>query len=103
MFGLALPNPAGLQIDYLLRAFGLWFLAGIFLLIAMYGFHSIRSFRRQEQRKQAHAHDTDRLSKQMILRKMQGANDKELVELLVAYLEKFHTKSSAHSLSSLLA
>ena len=48
-------------------------------------------------------HDTNRLSKQMFLRKMQGANDKELVELLVAYLEKFHTKSSAHSLSSLLA
>ena len=103
MFGMALPNPAGLQIDFFLRVFGLRFLAGIFLLIAIYGFHSVRSYRRQELRRQAHSHDTDRLSKQMILRKMQGANDKELVELLVAYLEKFHTKSSAHSLSSLLA
>ena len=103
MFGMALPNPAGLQFDFLLRMFGLRFVAGIFLLIAIYGFHSVRSYRKQELRKQAHAHDTDRLSKQMIRHKIQGANDRELVELLVAYLEKFHTKSSAHSLSSLLA
>ena len=103
MFGLALPNPAGLQIDYLLRVFGLRFLAGIFLLIAIYGFHSVRSYRRQELKKQANHYDTDRLSKQIFLRKMQSANDKELVELLVAYLEKFHTKTKAHSLSSLLA
>lgn len=103
MFGMALPNPAGLQIDYLLRVFGLRFIAGIFLLIAIYWFHSVRSYRKQELRKQAQAQDTKRLSKQMFLRKMQGANDKELVALLVAYLEKFHTKTSAHSLSSLLA
>ena len=103
MFGMALPNPAGLQFDFLLRMFGLRFVAGIFLLIAIYGFHSVRSYRKQELRKQAHAHDTDRLSKQMIRHKIQGANDRELVELLVAYLEKFHTKTGAHSLSSLLA
>jgi hypothetical protein len=103
MYGMALPNPAGVQIDFFLRVFGLRFVAGIFLAIAIYGFHSVRSYRRQELRKQSHHHDTDRLSKQMILYKMKGASDRELVELLVAYLEKFHTKSSAHSLSSLLA
>ena len=103
MYGMALSNPAGVQFDFLLRMFGLRFVAGIFLLIAIYGFHSVRSYRKQELVKQAHHHDTERLSKQMLLRKMQGANDKELVELLVAYLEKFHTKTGAHSLSSLLA
>jgi len=103
MYGLALPNPEGLQFDFYLRVFGLWFLAGIFLLIALYGLYTMRSLRRQELSKQAHEQDANRLSKHMLVRKMQSANDQELVELLVAYLEKFTTKTKAHSLPSLLA
>ena len=103
MNGMALANPAGLQLDFLLRVFGLRSLAGIFLLIAIYGFFTLKLYRKQTSSQAQHVHDTDRLSKQMIIQKMMHANDTEFVQLLVAYLEKFTTHTIAHSLTSLLA
>lgn len=43
-----------------------------------------------------------RLSRQLFLTKMSQANDRQLVELLVAYLEKFTTTNKANSRASLL-
>lgn len=101
MFGMALANPAGLQIDFLGRVFGLRFLAGLFLLIATYGFYSLKQYAKQTKSVAHHNKEVHRFSKQLLLQKMQKANDAELVQLLVAYLEKFTTKTKRNSLGVL--
>ncbi len=102
MNGIALTNPAGLQFDFTLKVFLLWFLAWIFLLIAIYGIHTLRYYRRQEQKTTHHKKDVARLQKQLLIQKMQTAGDQELVALFVAYLEKFTTTSGAWSISNVL-
>jgi hypothetical protein len=100
---MALANPAGLQFDFALKVFGLWFLAGIFFLLAAYGVFTWRHFQKISRKGLGHQSELSRLQKQLHIQKMRAATDQEFLSLFVAYLEKFHTTSSAHSLSTLLA
>lgn len=103
MYSMALANPAGLQVDFFLKTFGLWFLAGLFLLLAAYGWFSMKHIRSSSRIKDAHHRELDTMNKQLRIKKIQAADEQKMVALLVAYLEKFHTKTGAHSFTSLLA
>lgn len=99
---MALANPAWLQLDFTLKVFGLRFLAGVFILLACYGFFTRKQYHKHLRAKHGNQHDVHRLQKQLLIQKMQKAGDQELISLLVAYLEKFTTTSWAHSRNSLL-
>lgn len=103
MYGFALPNIAGLQLDFTLRVFGVWFLAGLFLLLGVYGLFLLKNYRKESTHQQHHHEDMDRMQKQLLLQNMSKANDQEFCTLCIAYLEKFSTKTGTHSLDSLLS
>lgn len=95
-------NIAGLQMDLMIRVFAVRFLAGLFFLLAVYGIFLLKNYCRESSHKNHHQQDIRRLQKQLLLQKLQQADDQELCTLFVAYLEKFSTKTGTHSLESLL-